>query len=139
MRVCVENSGELSAITQEPAPDSRGSGLSIREVLEFMDGREASCRLVSLVAGDYGLESARPLALEQMLMRGSPLPGTDYSPSGAQRPVRNFLWVRRPLPRRGRLPGQKITHTMSEVKAVPALVLFASFVGIAILIALFIH
>lgn len=53
--------------------------------------------------------------------------------------LRNYLWIRRPVHRPGRMHRQQINQTLGEIKAIPTLVLFASFISIAICLSIFVH
>lgn len=53
--------------------------------------------------------------------------------------LRNYLWIRRPVHRPGRMHRHEIKQTLGEIKAIPTLVLFASFISIAICLSIFVH
>jgi hypothetical protein len=112
------------------------SSISLRELLEFVDDpilrHRADNRILehlpAMPLGDASFLMTKGLEMDRGVNESSPKKG------------RNFLMIRRPAHRHGRIvpPNRKVNQAIHEIKVVPAVVLFSTFITIAIFLSLFV-
>ena len=112
------------------------SSISLRDLIEFVDEppfrHRAENRILAhlpcVPLGDANILMTKGL---NEMNRGV----NDSSPKKG----RNFLMIRRPAHRHGRIvpPDRRANQTIEQMKVVPAVVLFSTFITIAILISIF--
>lgn len=113
------------------------SSISLRDLLEFADEpvfrqRQESrifARLPVVPLGDANILMTKGL---NEMNRGA----NDTSP----KKMRNFLMIRRPAHRHGRIvpPNRRVNQAFDDAKVIPAAVLFSTFITIAIFLSLFV-